>query len=166
MVLAAQTGLRGVDVIKLKRCDIDWRKREINIVQSKTGAALCVTLEPESGNALYDYLMNARPESNIPTVFLSNQQPIRALNPRATQGIVKKYMMCAGIKSEPAQRYGFHSFRRAFGTRLLESGTPVHLLSQLLGHYDLDSARPYISASEQGLLECCLSLDFETGGAL
>jgi len=166
MVLAAQTGLRGVDVLKLKRIDIDWRKKEINIAQSKTGAALCVTLEPESGNALYDYLLNARQESDIPIVFLSSRHPIRALSPLTAQGIVKRYMAIAGIKSEPRQRYGFHSFRRAFGTKLLESGTPVHLLSQLLGHYDLDSARPYISASEQGLLECCLPLDFEMGGAL
>ena len=161
MLLAAQTGLRGVDVTKLKRSDIDWRKKEINIIQSKTGVALCVALEVESGNALYDYLINARPESDIPNVFLRHYHPIRALNPPSAQSIVKKYMAKAEIKPEPHGRYGFHSFRRAFGTRLLESGTPVHLLSQLLGHYDLDSARPYISASEQGLMECCLPLDFE-----
>ena len=167
MILAAQTGLRGVDIAKLKRTDIDWRKREINIVQSKTGAALCVTLEVESGNALYDYLLNARPESDIPNVFLRYHNPIRAMNPPSMQGVVKKYMPLAGIKPDAHQRYGFHSFRRAFGTKLLESGTPVHLLTQLLGHYDLNSARPYISASEQGLLECCLPLDFdvERGGA-
>jgi integrase len=166
MMLAAQTGLRGVDIFKLKRSEIDWRKKEINIVQSKTGAALCVALEAESGNALYDYLLNARPESTLPSVFLRYHKPIRAMSPPSAQAIVKKYMAIAGIKPEPHQRYGFHSFRRAFGTKLLESGTPVHLLSQLLGHYGLDSARPYISASEQGLLECCLPLDFEvkTGG--
>ena len=162
MVLATQTGLRGVDILKLKRSDIDWRKNEINIVQSKTGAALCVTLEAESGNALCDYLLNARPESGLPTVFLRCHHPIQAINPPSAQGIVKKYMAIAGIKPGPHQRYGFHSFRRAFGTRLLESGTPVHLLSQLLGHYDLDSAKPYISVSEQGLTECCLPLDFES----
>jgi len=90
MVLAAQTGLRGVDIIKMKRTDIDWRKREINIIQSKTGAALCVALEVESGNALYDYLLNARPESDIPNVFLRYHHPIRAMNPPSIQGIVKK----------------------------------------------------------------------------
>jgi len=167
MVLAAQTGLRGVDILKLKRSDIDWRKKEINIVQSKTGVVLCVSLETESGNALCDYLLNSRPESDIQTVFLRYHHPIQSINPPSAQGIVKKYMAIAGIEPEPHQRYGFHSFRRAFGAKLLESGTPVHLLSQLLGHYDLNSARPYISASEQGLLECCLPLDFdiEAGGA-
>jgi len=164
MVLAAQTGLRGVDIIKMKRTDIDWRKREISIIQSKTGAALCVALEVESGNALYDYLLNARPESDIPNVFLRYHHPIKAMAPHAAQGVVKKRMAIAGIKPDARKRYGFHSFRRAFGAKLLESGTPVHLLSQLLGHYDLDSARPYISASEQGLLACCLPLDFNTEG--
>jgi len=76
-----------------------------------------------------------------------------------------KYMAIAGVGSGTRQRYGFHSFRRAFGTRLLESGTPVHLLSQLLGHSKLDSATPYMSTSEQGLKECCLTLAInESGG--
>jgi integrase len=158
MMLAAQTGLRAVDTVKLNRSDIDWRKREIRITQSKTGKTLCLALENESGNAICDYLLNARPNCDLPNVFLRAQYPLRALNPSVTQSIVSKYAAPAGIEPIAHQRYGFHSFRRAFGTRLLESGTPVHLLSELLGHIDLNSARPYMSASERGLRECCLSL--------
>jgi site-specific recombinase XerD len=164
MVLAAQTGLRAVDIVKLKRSDIDWRKKEINITQSKTDEPLCLILEVESGNAIYDYLMNARPKCDVLNVFLRSTYPMRALSPGATQGIVKKYMTVAGIEFSNRDRYGFHSFRRAFGTRLLESGTPIHLLSQLLGHVELDSAKPYISVSEQGLKECCLSLTLDECG--
>jgi len=164
MMLAAQTGLRAVDILKLNRSDIDWRKREINITQSKTGEPLCLVLEIESGNAIYDYLINARQKCDAPNVFIRAEYPLRALNPGAAQGIIKKYMATAGIEPEAHQKYGFHSFRRAFGTRLLESGTPIHLLSQLLGHIELDSAKPYISASEQGLKECCLSLILDECG--
>jgi len=168
MTLAAQTGLRAVDVVNLKRSDIDWRKREIHISQSKTGKPLCLTLEAESGNAIYDYLINARQNCDISNVFLRVQYPLEALNPIATQSIVKKYMDIAGIVPDKHQRYGFHSFRRSFGTRLLESGTPIHMLSQLLGHFDLNSSRPYTSASEQGLKECSLplTLDESGGGAI
>jgi len=168
MVLAVQTGLRGGDIIKLKRDNIDWRKNEISIVQSKTGASLCISLEVESGNALCDYLLNARPDSDIPNIFLRYHRPIQSLSPQSTNSIVRKYMDIAEIEPEPSRLYGFHSFRRAFGTRLLEKGIPVYLLSQLLGHRDLNSAKPYMSTSEQGLSECCLSLDFdmETGGVL
>jgi integrase len=55
-------------------------------------------------------------------------------------------------------RRGTHSFRRAFGTRLLEAEVPIELLSQLLGHSHIDSARPYLSASEQELKDCALGL--------
>lgn len=159
MTLAAQTGLRGVDVVKLKRSDIDWHRREIHITQSKTGEPLCITLETESGNAICDYILNARQKCDLPHVFLRAPYPLGPLGPYATMEIVSKYMKLAGIVPTARQRYGFHSFRRAFGTRLLESGTPVYLLSQLLGHIDLDSAVPYMSASEQRLKECCLPLD-------
>jgi len=164
MILAAQTGLRAVDIVKLKRSDIDWRKKEINITQSKTGEPLCLVLETESGNAIYDYLINVRQECSVPNVFIRSECPLRALNSGATQGIVRKYMALAGIEPDAYHKYGFHSFRRAFGTRLLESGTPIHLLSQLLGHIELDSAKPYISVSEQGLKECCLYLTSDECG--
>jgi len=165
MTLAAQTGLRAIDILKLKRSDIDWYKREIHITQSKTGETLCLTLENESGNAICDYILNARQDCDIPNVFLSAQYPLRALQTQSARGIIAKYMALAGIGTAARQRYGFHSFRRAFGTRLLESGTPIYLLSQLLGHSDIDSAKPYMSASEQGLKECCLSLTLnEIGG--
>ena len=165
MTLAAQTGLRSADILSLKRNDIDWRKREIHITQSKTGKPLCLTLEIESGNAIYDYILNARQECDIPNIFLCSKYPLRALQRQTARVIIQKYMEIAGIEPAAHQKYGFHSFRRAFGTRLLENGTPVHLLSQLLGHIDLNSAKPYMSASEQGLKECCLSLDLsESGG--
>ena len=165
MTLAAQTGLRAVDITNLKRSDIDWRKKEINISQSKSGEALCLSLEVESGNAIYEYLLNARQACDIPNVFICTKYPLRALQPIVMRSIVIKYMALAGIEHSKHQRYGFHSFRRAFGTRLLENGTPIHLLSQLLGHVNLDSARPYMSASEQGLKECCLSLTFNESGS-
>ena len=164
LMLAAQTGLRSSDIFNLKRSDIDWRKREINITQTKTGKPLNITLEIESGNAIYDYILNARQDCDIPNVFLCATYPLRPFHRQAARGIIQKYITDAKIENAANQRYGFHSFRRAFGTRLLESGTPVHLLSQLLGHTDLDSAKPYMSISEKGLKECCLPLSLNEGG--
>lgn len=164
LMLAAQTGLRSVDIFNLKRSDIDWRKSEISIAQSKTGKPWSLALETESGNAICDYILNARQDSDIPNVFLCMEYPLRALSRTAARGIIQKHMAKAEIETSEQKRLGFHSFRRAFGTRLLECGTPVHMLSQLLGHTGLDSAKPYMSASEKGLKECCLSLDLMGGG--
>jgi len=54
-------------------------------------------------------------------------------------------------------RRGFHSFRRAFGTRLLQNETSLDLLRQLLGHSRINSVKPYLSVDEHGLKLCALS---------
>jgi integrase/recombinase XerD len=157
MLLAAQTGLRACDVVNLKREDIDWRSREIRIVQQKTGKPLALPLEPESGNAIADYLLNARPESDLPYIFLCHTGAPRPINNRSASAIVTKYLQRAGIVSDIPRR-GFHSFRRSFGTRLLQNEIPLELLRQLLGHTKMDSSKPYLSVDEQGLKACALGL--------
>jgi integrase len=78
MILAAKTGLRGVDVIQLKRENIDWRRNEIRIMQEKTDKRLCLPLDPDVGNAIADYLLHHRPISSLPYVFLCANRPVRA----------------------------------------------------------------------------------------
>ena len=155
MLLSAQTGLRACDVVNLKRENIDWRAREIRIVQQKTGKPLSLPLEPESGNAIADYLLNVRPESDLPYIFLCHTGALRPINNRSASALVTKYLHRAKIASDIPRR-GFHSFRRAFGTRLLQNEIPLELLRQLLGHSKIDSAKPYLSVDEQGLKTCAL----------
>lgn len=157
MLLAAQTGLRACDIVNLKREDIDWRAREIRIVQQKTGKPLSLPLEPESGNAIADYLLNARPKSDLPYIFLCHVGVLRPLDNRSASAIVTKYLHRAEIVSTIPRR-GFHSFRRSFGTRLLQNEIPLKLLQQLLGHSKIDSAKPYLSVDELGLKNCALGL--------
>lgn len=157
MLLAAQTGLRACDIVNLRREDIDWRTREIRIVQKKTGKPLSLPLQPESGNAIADYLLNARPESDLPYIFLCHVGVLRPINNRSASSIVTKYLRRAEIVSTIPRR-GFHSFRRSFGTRLLQNEVPLELLQQLLGHSKIDSAKPYLSVDELGLKNCALGL--------
>ena len=157
MLLAAQTGLRACDVVNLKRGDIDWRAWEIRIVQQKTGKPLSLPLAPESGNAIADYLLNARPESDLQYIFLCHTGMLRPINNRSASAIVTKHLRRAEIVSNIPRR-GFHSFRRSFGTRLLQNEIPLELLRQLLGHSKIDSAKPYLSVDELGLKNCALGL--------
>jgi integrase/recombinase XerD len=89
LVLAAQTGLRAVDIANLKKSDIDWRNKEIRIVQHKTGNVLGLPLEPESGNAIADYPLNVRPECNSKAVFISARHPYRPLEAASLHTLVR-----------------------------------------------------------------------------
>jgi site-specific recombinase XerD len=62
-MLAIVTGLRAKDICRLKLTDIDWRKGEINILQTKTGENLQLPLTTDIGEALQDYILNGRQPS-------------------------------------------------------------------------------------------------------
>lgn len=155
MVLAVQSGLRACDVVRLELGNIDWRTREIRLTQHKTGELLSLPLEAESGNAIADYILNGRPNSDVKNIFLCHTGKIRPLDARSASGIVSNHMKQAGI---PAKRRAFHALRRTFGTRLLQNEVSFELIQQLLGHRDMNSMKPYLSIDEQGLKQCALPL--------
>lgn len=164
MMLATQTGLRAVDIVNLERRDIDWRSNEIRITQHKTGHPLSIPLAAESGNAVADYLLNGRPKCNLPFIFLCGNHPYRPLNNRSASHRITLYMNLAGVDRQSIPRRGFHSFRRSFGGGLLTSEISLDMLSELLGHKHMDSAKPYLAANEAGLKTCALGLVEKVGG--
>lgn len=157
IVLAAQSGLRACDVVRLELGNIDWRTRSICLIQHKTREPLVLPLEPESGNAIADYILNGRPNTAIPNIFLCHTGTVRPLNAHSASGIIRKHMEAAGI---PANHRGFHALRRTFGTSLLQNGISFELIQQLLGHRSMDSMKPYLTVDEQGLKQCALPLLF------
>lgn len=50
-------------------------------------------------------------------------------------------------------KYTFHSLRHGFATRLVESGTPINIVSLALGHSDISTTGIYTKASPQDLLK-------------
>lgn len=155
MVLAVQSGLRSCDIIRLTFDSIDWRTREIRVVQHKTGQPLVLPLEPETGNAIADYLLNGRPKSSLSQIFLCHTGTVRALKSRTGSAIVSRYMKSAGILSE---HRGFHSFQRTFAANLLQNEVSIELIQQMLGQTHIDSVKPYLSIDEHGLKQCALPL--------
>ena len=83
IMLALWTGLRGVDILDLKRSDIDWNRKVINVVQGKTVVGIQTKLSPGVGNAIADYILNGRPETNSPYIF--PKIPLKILPTGATR---------------------------------------------------------------------------------
>lgn len=156
LTLAAQTGLRSIDIVNLKRDNINWRSNEIKIVQHKTGKPLSLPLEPESGNAIANYLLTDRPKCDSPYIFITHTIPLRPLSSSALHMRVWKYIRISNINVLRGR--GVHGFRRGFGTRLLEGEVPIELLHQMLGQTCIEAAKPYISVNDQGLKLCSLGL--------
>lgn len=153
ILLAVSTGLRAGDIIRLKLRDINWESGEISIVQSKTQGVLIVPVSGQMRNVLSDYILSARPQSDSITVFLRSRAPFSALSAPPTNMFVR----CAekaGVENKTGR--AFHSLRRSFGTWLAKERVPITTISQLLGHADMDSSKPYLSFDDIQLSECAM----------
>ena len=166
IVLAATTGMRACDNIRLKLTDIDWCKGEIRIIQKKTGKPVCMPLIKDAGLAVQDYILNARPASNCKEVFLREATPKIAIADAASIGdMFRRYQKKAGIARQALDGKGFHGLRRRLAKKLLVSGSPLLTVSQILGHDGIDSARQYLSLNTDNLKECALDFSgIEIGG--
>lgn len=158
MLLAYNTGLRGVDITNLRFNDIDWSSSEIRIVQQKTGIPIALPLDNETGNAIADYILNGRPESACNNVFLRAVKPYIALSSQSPWTIFSKYSLPA-LGSDYTGKHGPHAFRRGIGARMLEAGVQCEIMSDVLGHSSPFALYQYTSASVQNLRQCAISFD-------
>ena len=79
MILAtARLGLRISDLRRLELGDLDWRAKQIRIVQHKTGRPLSLPLLDDVGWAIIDYVRGGRPETACPKVFVKHRHPFDA----------------------------------------------------------------------------------------
>jgi len=157
--LAATTGLRACDITALKFENIDWRIKTINIIQSKTLQPVTTIITPQVGNAIADYILNARPKSDSPYIFLPFHPPYRKLSTDGISGRVRQYAReTEAVK--PPQDCGFHNFRRGLGNRLLCAHTSFEMISEVLGQKYTLSAKKYASAHNAELKSCSLSLEY------
>jgi len=158
ILLSATTVLRGIDIIHLKLSDIDWRKGEICVLQQKTNVTIHVPLIKETGKAIKDYILNARPNGmQCQEVFLRCHPPKGPIQDTSSlASMFRLYQDKAGIRRQPCDGKGFHGLRRRLAKKLLVTGTPVTTISQILGHVDTDSVRQYLSLNTNELKECAL----------
>lgn len=157
--LALGTGMRGIDIASLKLPDVNWAKNEISVIQSKTGRPLVLPLAPDVGNAVAEYILNARPKAESEYIFLRCRKPHDWLGNGPTGAIIiRRYQEKAGISHNAGDGKTFHAFRRTVGTELIKAGVPLSDTAQILGHKRLDSARQYISLDSAMMRFCCLDI--------
>jgi site-specific recombinase XerD len=151
-MLALRLMLRKSDIFRLKLSDIDWSGRKITIVQKKTGQPLTLPLTDDAGNALAAYILDFRPASELPEVFLAADFPVR---PIASVSDCPGFVLRLCGYSKKLERDGLHLLRRTGASNLLRSGASMDMISIMLGHQNVSTAGPYLSMDEKRMLLCC-----------
>lgn len=161
IMLSAELGLRIGDIRDLKLQDINWNKKQISIIQNKTGKLLLLPLSDSIGWALIDYLKNGRPYTDSPNIFVKHRPPYDAFPINSTMNhIFSSVMHKAGIEPELKEHVGWHTFRRSLATNLLQNNVEMSIISEILGHSDPDIAgKYYVKLDIENLRKCALQME-------
>jgi integrase len=160
ILLITRLGLRGVDVKRLRFADLDWPGNRLSVVQAKTGRRVQLPLLKDVGWAIIDYVRHARPASECPEVFLRHTAPIGPFSDQDhLHQILVKHARAAHVPLGEQRRHGMHSLRHTLATRLLEAGTPVEQIAEILGHQQVASTGVYLKSSLRLLAQCALDPD-------
>jgi site-specific recombinase XerD len=155
LLLVIRLGLRASDVRNLKIHNIEWKKKKIVLVQSKTKQTLDLPLLDDIGWALIDYLKNGRPKTKSDSVFVNHKAPYGGFKEtNGMQHILWKYMRFAGLERPKNEHCGLHSLRSTLARTMLETGTPLPVISEVLGHESIQSTSIYLKINLEALRKC------------
>jgi len=127
-------GLRLNEVLNLKEADIDSNNLLIHVRQSKGNKDRTVML---SKNLLMDLRLYYK--TYKPKVFLFEGQTNTKYSATSIQSIVKKAAKKAGIIKKVTP----HILRHSFATHLIEDGTDIRYVQELLGHNSIRTTQIY-----------------------
>lgn len=129
-------GLRVSEAASLKVKDIDSGRGQIHIRQGKGRKDRYVMLSPVVLGVLREYVRVEQPHDWL---FPAAHRRDRHITPRAIQKQVKEAAVRAGIK----KRVTPHMLRHSFATHLLEAGTDLRYIQELLGHTKISTTVLY-----------------------
>ncbi len=136
---ALDLGLRSGEIAGLKIGDIDWRAGTVTLKGTKSLRQDILPLPMETGQALADYLQHERPLSTSTSVFVMHRgDHNRDVTAGAVRGVIGWAYRRIGLKHTRS-----HALRHAFACRLVERGSSLKEVADLLRHRSLNSTLIY-----------------------
>lgn len=140
ILLAAVFGFRAKDIADLTLHAINWDKGTIRIVQSKTQETLKHSLTDLTANALANYLLEERPETDSAYVFLKKDGS--RLSPSTISSMTAYGFARCGICIN-GRKHGSHSIRHSLASNMLAGNSDILTISKVLGHSSVSTTKVY-----------------------
>jgi site-specific recombinase XerD len=150
LMLAYSGGLRLSELTAAKITDIDSKRMQIRIEQSKGKKDRYTLLSVKLLEVLREYFIRYRPRVYLFEGVNGDQYAARSI-----QIIMKSSLAKAGIK----KRVSVHSLRHSFATHLLEAGTDLRYIQSLLGHESSKTTEIYTHITTKGFDQIVSPLD-------
>jgi integrase/recombinase XerD len=151
LVLLYSAGLRVSEVVKLHIADLDIDRRLIRVHAGKGRKDRYTLLSDRALATIRQYI-----EEYGPTTWLfPGERPNRPLSTRSAQKVVETARRRVGIVG----RASAHTLRHSFATHLLEAGTDIRYIQELLGHASAKTTQIYTHVSRHDIARIRSPLD-------
>ena len=136
---ALDVGLRAGEIARLMISDVDWQAGTVTLRGTKSLRQDILPLPMEAGQALADYLQHERPHTSNPAIFVrclgGCDQPITST---AIQKVIKRAGRRIGLIN-----FSAHALRHTLACRLVENGSSLKEVADVLRHRSLETTRIY-----------------------
>lgn len=150
LCLAYGGGLRVSEIVNMKIADIDSERMVIQVRQAKGKKDRQIMLAEKLLTMLRVYFLEYRPKK-----WLFEGQFGEQYSARSIQVVLQKAKEKAGIKKKGS----IHALRHSFATHLLEGGTDIMSIKELLGHTSLRTTMTYTHVSKKFISKIQSPLD-------
>ncbi len=149
--LTYSAGLRVSEVVSLTLEDIDAERQLIHIRKGKGSKDRYSTLSYISLGIIKEYVKKYHPQKWL----FPGETERKHISERTVQKVFQNVVEKAGIKKTVT----VHSLRHSFATHLLESGTDLRYIQELLGHNSPKTTEIYTHVSKKDLSKIQSPLD-------
>jgi integrase/recombinase XerC len=149
---ALDLGLRSSEVAKLGLDDIDWRAGIITLQRTKSRRDDILPLPEATGRAIADYLKFERPQTTNRSVFVRHVAPRdQPIGPHLVRKVIRQAYARAGLPYTRA-----HLLRHTVASRLLEGGSSLKEVADVLRHRSLNTTLIYAKLDRKNLAAVAL----------
>jgi site-specific recombinase XerD len=143
LMLLYSAGLRVGEVVRLRPSDLDVERGLLRVRSGKGNKDRYTLLAKRAMDAVRIYL-DAYPTE---LWLFPGTTPERHLTARSVQRVVKRAAQAASIPKDVTT----HTLRHSFATHLLEGGTNLRVIQELLGHQSARTTQIYTHVSKSTL---------------
>lgn len=151
LMLMYSAGLRVGEVVRIRIEDLDPERKLIRVRGGKGRKDRYTLLSDRALDAIREYITDYGPS----TWLFPGERPNRPLSSRTAQRIVEIAQQKAGVRIHTSP----HTLRHSFATHLLESGTDLRYIQELLGHASPRTTQIYTHVSRRDLVRIRSPLD-------
>jgi site-specific recombinase XerD len=139
-MLLYSTGIRLSELAHLRITDIDSKAMRVKVVQGKGAKDRYTILSEQVLLELRAYYVQYRPVEYL----FNGMGKGRKYSLRSIEKAVENAIIKAGLENK---HYTVHTIRHSFATHLVDNGTDVHTVKELLGHNSIGTTMQYLHMS-------------------